>query len=502
MKAKLGHYVQWLREGFLQMLRLHPVEAGLIALGCIGCLVAYETDSDDTLVRLALVPLAFAVALAFNNLAGLGPWRKVYWVCWAPFVPFALWGGLEEWLASEPSFITFGILAPLALLLCRRAVCNKRFVDDIMVWLRSGILAALFANVALGLFSAILFSTTYIFGLEGSWIEHVWIYALILFETFAGPVLFLMMYDRWAGAECRGTRILDVLLNYIVTPALLIYTAILCLYMVKILVTWSLPEGGVAYLVFGFTLLAIAVKALQPLLQKRMYDWFFDRFSLVSLPTQLLFWIGVLRRTNEYGLTEPRVYLLVCGGLMTLCVLLFLSRRTGRYLYVGLAGFVCFAALAYLPVLEPQRIATGSCAVPSVWQNSLTCSTARAGCNWTPLSPTPCCAGITAAFTRRSTTLPTMIRWPSPGSGWSSAKSARQCRMCSAIMWSTATITVPMTTGCRCTRTVCDASTLPQGIGCCMPTFRTIVMTRAVSRITDSRMIRCGSTSARIAPNS
>ena len=121
---------------------------------------------------------------------------------------------------------------------------------------------------------------------------------------------------------------------------------------------------------------------------------------------------------------------------------------------------------------------------------------------WTPLSPTPCCAGITAAFTRRSTTLPTMIRWPSPGSGWSSAKSARQCRMCSAIMWSTATITVPMTTGCRCTRTVCDASTLPQGIGCCMPTFRTIVMTRAVSRITDSRMIRCGSTSARIAPNS
>ena len=73
-----------------------------------------------------------------------------------------------------------------------------------MVWLRSGILAALFANVALGLFSAILFSTTYIFGLEGSWIEHVWIYALILFETFAGPVLFLMMYDRWAGAECRA----------------------------------------------------------------------------------------------------------------------------------------------------------------------------------------------------------------------------------------------------------------------------------------------------------
>ena len=40
MKAKLGHYVQWLWEGFLQMLRLHPVEAGLFALECIGCLGA------------------------------------------------------------------------------------------------------------------------------------------------------------------------------------------------------------------------------------------------------------------------------------------------------------------------------------------------------------------------------------------------------------------------------------------------------------------------------
>ena len=71
MKAKLGHYVQWLREGFLQMLRLHPVEAGLIALGCVGCMVAYETDSDDTLVRLAAAPRgARRAALGRHFLAG------------------------------------------------------------------------------------------------------------------------------------------------------------------------------------------------------------------------------------------------------------------------------------------------------------------------------------------------------------------------------------------------------------------------------------------------
>ena len=53
----------------------------------------------------------------------------------------------------------------------------------------------------------------------------------------------------------------------------------LYLYLLKILVTWSLPEGGVAYLVFGFTIATLLVKALRLPLAKRTFDWFYDRFS-------------------------------------------------------------------------------------------------------------------------------------------------------------------------------------------------------------------------------
>lgn len=360
MNAKIRRYARLLREGFAGVLRLHPVEALIALYGCAGCLLTYELDWDDALPKLALAPLFFAVAFVGNNLAGQGPWRKLYWVCWVPMVPLTCWSGLGAWFASESSYITFGVLAPLSVLLCRLAVRNERFVGDGVVYLRSGVLALLFANVALGLFYAILYSTTYIFGLEGPWIEHVAVYAVTLCETIGVPVLFLMMTDRWRDAEWRGNRIVVVLLNYIVTPALIIYAAILYLYMVKILVTWSLPEGGVAYLVFGFTLFSLAVAALQLLIEKRIYDWFFDRISLFLLPAQALFWFGVVRRTGEYGLTEPRVYLVVCGGLMTLCVLLFLSRRTGRYFYICLAGLLSFAALAYVPSLEPGSIAVRS----------------------------------------------------------------------------------------------------------------------------------------------
>ena len=287
MKAKLEYCLRWLREGAVRVVRSYPVETLLALYACIRCLLTYELDwsEEELFNRLGLVPLFFALALAVNNLAGRGPWRKVYWVVWAPIVPLTLWSGLGDWIESASFRISLGILAPL---------------------------------------------------------------------------LFLMMADRWRDAELRGSRILEMLLNYIVTPALLIYAAILYLYMAKILVTWTLPEGGVAYLVFGFTMTVLAVKALGQLLEKRIYDWFFDRFSLVSLPVLALFWIGVVRRTNEYGLTEPRVYLVVCGGLMTLCVLLFLSQRTGRYLGVCLAAWVSFAALAYVSFLEPERIAVQS----------------------------------------------------------------------------------------------------------------------------------------------
>ena len=316
MKAKLEYCLRWLREGAVRVVRSYPVETLLALYACIRCLLTYELDwsEEELFNRLGLVPLFFALALAVNNLAGRGPWRKVYWVVWAPIVPLTLWSGLGDWIESASFRISLGILAPLLLLLSLRAVRNDRFVNGALVWLRSGALALLFANVALGLFYAILYSATYIFGLGGAWIEHVAVWAVTICETLAVPLLFLMMADRWRDAELRGSRILEMLLNYIVTPALLIYAAILYLYMAKILVTWTLPEGGVAYLVFGFTMTALAVKALGQLLEKRIYDWFFDRFSLVSLPVLALFWIGVVRRTNEYGLTEPRVYLVVCGG--------------------------------------------------------------------------------------------------------------------------------------------------------------------------------------------
>ena len=315
------------RTGAHGVLRRHPVEL-LLAAGLSAALVlCYECDWEPD-VRLAAVGWGAVLLLAVNLLTGRTLWRRLYWVAWAPLVPLALWPGFGAWLESARGAITVGLLTPLALLACRRAVANRRFVFDTVILLRAALLALLFAYVALGLFQAILWSAAYIFGFGGAaWVEHAAVDTWIVTSTFVVPLLFMMMLDRWERSEVHGTRILEVLLDWIVSPAVLIYAAILYLYAFKILVTWSLPEGGVAYLVFGFTSVALAVKALQELLGRRIYGWFYDRLSLFALPAAVLFWIGTLRRVGEYGLTEPRVYLVVCGAVMTFCLAIFLSHR-------------------------------------------------------------------------------------------------------------------------------------------------------------------------------
>lgn len=361
MKWNFRERVAEFRKGLATVVCRHPLELLLLLALTVMLIVCLEIDEDPNGPRMLVLGWGALLLLVVNRLAGRSVWRRIYWVAWAPLVPLFLWPGLPEWVESAQAVITFAILTPLALLACRRAVANERFVADALVYLRSAVLAMLFAYVAYGLFEAILWSAAYIFGFSHArWVAHLSADLFFVTQLLAVPTLFMMMLDRWDGARFGSSRILEVLLNWIFTPAVAIYAAILYLYLLKILFTWTLPEGGVAYLVFGFTITALLVKALRLPLEKRTLDWFYDRFSLLALPLVALFWVGVARRVGEYGLTVSRIYLLLCGGLMTFCILLFLSRRAGRYLWVVLAAIVAFAAVAYIPALEPERAALRS----------------------------------------------------------------------------------------------------------------------------------------------
>ena len=167
--------------------------------------------------------------------------------------------------------------------------------------------------------------------------------------AFAGilPLLFLL-FNREKEEEEGVNKLFDVLLNYVLSPALLIYAVILYLYFVKVAVLWSLPKGAVAYIVVSFISATFILKSCQPFLERRYYDWFYRYSGWAVLPALVMYWVGTFYRINQYGYTEARVYLVVVGAILTGTVLLFFFRRTAHYLYAVVLAVVLLSFVTYI----------------------------------------------------------------------------------------------------------------------------------------------------------
>ena len=272
---------------------------------------------------LPLMPIFFALSLLTNRWCRSPRSRIVYRLSPLAAVPF-LWADVGGWVHSVAYPVTL-IVSALTVFAGGWQRDNARFVERVLRYLSDAIASGLIALAAFLASCAIFFSIVYIFNILDDCSRGFTEYAAMASLLVVWPVLFLILdrdSERDQGNGFASGPFLDVLSNYILTPALLIYTAILYLYFAKIAIGWSLPKGGIAYLVFGYTITALVVQASQTLLQRRRYDWYYRRFGPIALPALAMFWIGVLYRVHQYGFTEARAYLVVCGTVMTLTVLM------------------------------------------------------------------------------------------------------------------------------------------------------------------------------------
>lgn len=348
-------------DALLHVAGRYPVETALSLYAFALFILTHERIVDDLPEAVVgIMPITLYAALATGALTRRAAprLRLVYYA--VTLLPALSWAMGEAWFQTSQYVITASILAPLALLMARRTVQNRRFVGEALAYVEAGVIGGIFALVTLLAFLAIFHSVVYIFGIWGSVVNDVRSYASSFAVLTLWPLLALSMLDRFLDGEPQGTKTSDALLNYILAPALLVYAAILYLYGLQILFAWTLPIGGVAYLVFGFTIALFAIRALQVFVVRRRYDWFFDRVSYFALPPLVLFWAGVAQRVADYGLTDWRVYLIICGAIMTVSVGLFLARRTARYYYIAGTAFICFLTTAYIPYFSASAISLRS----------------------------------------------------------------------------------------------------------------------------------------------
>jgi hypothetical protein len=212
----------------------------------------------------------------------------------------------------------------------------------------TGLIAAIaFVLIALGIV-AIERSLSILFGLKVDDLFYRFILPVI--GLFFTPVYWLSTIPQLDHYDERAVREPDVIAKaigflgqFVLTPLLLVYAAILLVYTVEIVAERALPKGLLGWMALAFVITGAANwLVLYPAFMRerglvRLFQRWWFRLTIVPL---VLYALAIGVRIESYGLTPQRILLLaggVWGGLLTL---IFLLRRGDIRLIPALAGII------------------------------------------------------------------------------------------------------------------------------------------------------------------
>ena len=353
MSTKLKSLLQQL----LQSPRRFPVE---LALGVVFFIIAvWDSETREWSEKTAEYVSAINgdILWFFVPLMALTFWlhrvnRWAYYASFFLFLPLMM-------LDLKPFLWTYGfaftyVLAAILLIIGYKKMDNRSFAAHalhVATQMFFGLLISGILNIAV---IAIVASFFYIFGIEDSWHFYEHIYQFVWFVLAPQVCCTLIRQNEDEVAE--PFKILRLILNFILSPAVIIYTVILYTYFIKIAFEWDLPKGGVAWMVMGFITVALIGRVAQSILSQRYYDWFYKRFTLIAIPPLIMYWIGSIYRIRLYSFTESRFYLMVAGVLMTLFVLMLFRERTRRYQLMALIFGAAIILFTYIPGISAKSI--------------------------------------------------------------------------------------------------------------------------------------------------
>ena len=277
---------------------------------------------------------------------------------WAYYVSFFIFLPLMM-LDLKPFLWTYGftftyVLAAILLIIGNRELDNRSFAAHALHVATQIFFGLLISGLLYMAVLAICASFFYIFGIDEPqyFYEHI---AQFVFLVLASQICCTLVRQNEDVVE-EPFKILRIILNFILSPAVIIYTVILYTYFIKIVFVWDLPKGGVAWMVMGFITVALIGRVAQSILSHRYYDWFYNRFSFIAIPPLIMYWIGSIYRIRLYSFTESRFYLMVAGVLMSLFVLMLFHKRTRRYQLMALIFGAAIILFTYIPGISAKSI--------------------------------------------------------------------------------------------------------------------------------------------------
>jgi len=160
--------------------------------------------------------------------------------------------------------------------------------------------------------SAIVLAITYFFNIKFD--SDIYVYIWLIAATLFAPLLALSLLPKRLDKLSRNyPKFLETILSYIIIPFIFIFTAILYIYIAKIIWVWELPKGGVANIItiFGCTGMLVYFMSY-PLHNSQSIIGIFHRnfFKIMLVPIVLLI-VAIGYRIKQYGITEERYTILL-----------------------------------------------------------------------------------------------------------------------------------------------------------------------------------------------
>ena len=270
--------------------------------------------------------------------------KILYILSWFVWIPLIIWGKEPyEWNAA-----IIYLLSAIAFLIGTKKMDNRELGEhmfSVVIRMAGGLMVGLLLE---GVIYAVIGSVDMLFDLSLD--EEWYIYPSIFNCLVITPLVCFSLLDGSSSDDsAKGGRLLQIVFDYILSSALVIYAVILYGYIIHILIKWELPEGGVAYLVLAFLCVAMVCYLFRLLVEKRHFEWFYRAFPAIAVPPLVLLWIGIFRRVGEYGLTDTRFYLLLLATLVTLFIAMLVKERSRRFQLMALIMAAAAVLFTFIP---------------------------------------------------------------------------------------------------------------------------------------------------------
>ena len=328
----------------------HPIEIFMIATFALGIWFVDMNSEKDHLAYWLFEPMLFA----FVYLSRPYAWYRFSWV--VPLVAiFTIWqvNDNADFYAYSPKF--WGAQFIVLLILCgfpfvrnNQAFTYRNFTT--LYYITSSIAGW---GLVSGLVAAILASISALFNIDFSEWFQKHLYSSI--TAFCLPLFFLVFQQRQENTEMTLNRSIEILVNFILAPALMIFTVLLYAYVGKIILAGALPKGMVSNIALPYLVVGLGVYALRSISVKANWDSFFKFFPYLSIVPIVLLWLAIDRRISAYAWTEQRIYLVALASAITIAYAILIIPKIRQYRLISVVVIAAIFAMTW--VVKPKEIA-------------------------------------------------------------------------------------------------------------------------------------------------